>query len=207
MNIEEHKPGDVFVSSILGKEIETVEWTEQKDGQRCHNCALHYNCKIKENIAGRRKDVGHCGKQSRSTGMSVYFKLTKKSKAREVGEKIRQRNTGDRFFSKILGGVLEVRGFTGSGRCTCCVYNRFCGPRTTTILFKLRNLESGVCSHHFRTDNKSVYFDLVEEKYNVEEDIYKLLVELEYDEGLDPEERLWYQQTLLNATYVKNNGN
>ena len=206
MKTKEHKPGDIFVSSILGAEVETVEWktSKKKDNERCLVCALYETCKIKEDIEERRKDVGSCSRGSRSEGV-VYFKFTEESKNVVKEKRVKQRKAGDKFFSRILGGILEVKDDRKGGRCDFCAYHGVC-MGDSRDLHKLRNLESGNCSRGFRGDDKPVYFKKIENKYEVGEDIYKLLEEFEKDENLSPEEIKGYQQALLDAVYLEKNG-
>ena len=204
MKTKEHKPGDIFVSSILGAEIETVEWkitSKKKDNERCLACALYETCKIKEDIEERRKDVGSCSRGSRGEGV-VYFKFTEESKNISKEKRVKQRKAGDKFFSKILGGILEVKDDIKGGRCDSCAYHDVCAG-----LNKLRNLESGNCSRGFRGDDKPIYFRKIENKYEVGEEVYELLKEFENDGNLSPEEIKGYQQALLDAVYLEKNGN
>jgi hypothetical protein len=196
------KVGEVFRSTILGQDLETVEWTSScgKDNRRCQKCALYYTCKIKEDIEGRRKDVGHCSRASRLDGKVVYFRVVGK----EEPERNRQRKPGDKLFSKILGSWLEVKEARISGRCDHCAYHEVC-MGVGLSLHKLRNLEAGNCAKRFRDDDTAVYFVKKEKVYDVGEDVYDVLREFESDMDLTPEEIKSYQQALLDTIYVEKN--
>lgn len=196
------KVGEVFRSSILGQEVETVEWCG-KDNRRCQRCALYYTCKIKEDIEGRRKDVGHCSRSSRLDGKVVYFRVIGK-KEPERDYRTTQRKPGDKLFSKILGSWLEVKGDIKSGRCDHCAYRDVC-MGTGLSLHKLRNLEAGNCARQFRDDDTAVYFVKTEKVYDVAEEVYDVLREFEYDMDLTPEEIKSYQRALLDTIYAEKN--
>ena len=197
--------GEVFRSTILGQELETVEWTSScgKDNRRCQRCALYYTCKIKEDIEGRRKDVGHCSSGSRIDGKAVYFRVVGKEEP-ERNYRTSQRKPGDKLFSKMLGSWLEVKEDMRSGRCDHCAYHEVCMGASLS-LHKLRNIETGNCSKRFRDDDTAVYFVKTEEAYDVTEEVYDVLREFEVDTDLTPEEIKSYQQALLDAIYVEKN--
>ena len=199
------KVGEIFRSSILGQELETVEWTSScgRDNRRCQRCALYYTCKIKEDIEARREDVGHCSRGSRLDGKVVYFRVVGK-KEPERDYRTSQRKPGDKFFSKMLGSWLEVKGDIRSGRCDHCAYHEVC-MGTGLSLHKLRNLEAGNCAKKFRDDDTAVYFVKTEKVYDVAEEVYDVLREFEFDMDLTPEEIKSYQQALLDTIYVEKN--
>ena len=197
--------GEVFKSSILGQELETVEWTSGcgKDNRRCQRCALYYTCKIKEDIEARREDVGHCSRSSRLDGKVVYFRVVGKEEP-ERNYRTSQRKPGDKLFSKMLGSWLEVKGDRRSGRCDHCAYHEVCMGAGLS-LHKLRNLEAGNCAKKFRDDDTAVYFVKTEKVYDVAEEVYDVLREFESDMDLTPEEIKSYQQALLDTIYVEKN--
>jgi hypothetical protein len=197
-----HKPGDIFKSSILGEEIETVEWTltDRKDNKRCHVCVLYNECRMKERIEERRKDVGSCSWSSRGDGLSVYFKYANKSET-IAPEAPPERNPGDKFFSKLLGCTIEVKGDKVRGRCLSCAYENICEKLST-----LRNFETGNCSEIFRDDSSPVYFVKIEEKYKLDKEVYNLLIDLyssALEENIKPEECRSLQLALLDVEYSK----
>ena len=197
-----HKPGDIFKSSILDKEIETVEWTlkDKKESKRCHVCVLYNECRVKERIEERRRDVGSCSRSSREDGLSIYFKYANKSET-IAPEAPSERKPGDKFFSKLLGCTIEVKGDKVRRRCLSCAYENICGR-----LSSLRNFETGNCSLTYRDDNSPIYFVKIDEKYKLDEEIYDLLIDLYssvLEEDIKPEECRSLQLAILDIEYSK----
>ena len=89
---------------------------------------------------------------------------------------------GDTFLSKVTGKLVmccECDADTDHSRnsCTRCVYynNREDLPGCSGNIHYLRLIEAGHCVHHFRKDNKNVYFKEVESLYEIPHETKELL--------------------------------
>jgi len=118
-------------------------------------------------------------------------------------EVIKQFNLGDEFFSKLTGSTLKVVEGDEVERCKNCAYFKPCMEEMWG-LYRLRQIEAGYCTSNTREDNKNVYFKKVENKYEIDEDVYKLLQDLEKSKDFEIEEIRELQKYLIDSVYVKN---
>lgn len=72
----ERKIGEIYLSKLLGAEIEVCEYELRHGvGERCQECAYLNHCNNTRFFEYRRREAGSCSKDSRSDKKVVYFKL------------------------------------------------------------------------------------------------------------------------------------
>ena len=157
---------------------------------------------IPESIQNKIKEIA--GKSYLNTGEkeNTINKLLDEQYKYEF-EAIKQLNLGDEFFSKLTGSTLKVVEGDEVGRCKDCAYFKPCMEKTWG-LYRLRQIEAGHCTSNIRKDKKNVYFKKVENKYEVGEDVYKLLQDLEGSEDFEIEEIRELQKYLIDSIYAEN---
>ena len=118
-------------------------------------------------------------------------------------EVIKQLDLGTEFFSKLTGSTLKVVEGNEIERCTKCAYFKPCMGEMWG-LYRLRQIEAGHCTSKTRKDKKNVYFEVLEKKYEVSEEVYKMLINLEDSEDFEIEEVRKLQKYLIDSVYAEN---
>lgn len=113
---------------------------------------------------------------------------------------IKDKKVGEVFVSRLTGKKVITK-LGEKGRCVSCVFKNNKHLSCIGFVYNIRKLEAGHCSKESRKDGIDVYFEEIEQLYEIPQETMDLILELDKT-ILTSDERLNAQMTLLNAEYL-----